>query len=83
MHKRKHISKQPHPYPLLCAPRVELRLRFELLVVDRLLLVLFLLLFLLLAHALAVSVLLLLLLLAHAPLDDLLDERRPSQLLLH
>ena len=74
-----------HPHPLLCAPRFELRLRFELLVVDRLLLVLFLLLFLPLARALAVSVLLLLLLLlllAHAPLDDLLDERRPGQLLL-
>jgi hypothetical protein len=42
MHERKHISKHPHPYPLLCAPRVELQVRFELLVVDRHLLVLFL-----------------------------------------
>jgi hypothetical protein len=72
-----------HPHPLRCVPRVELRLRFELLVVDRLLLVLFLLLLFLLARALAFSeILLLLLLLAHAPLDALLDERRQGQLLI-
>ena len=47
-----------HPHPLLCAPRVELQLRFrfELLVDDRLLLVLFLLLFLLLARAFCIEV---------------------------
>ena len=83
MHERNHISKHPHSHTPLCNPRVELRPRLELFVVDRLLFVLFLLLLFLLARALAFSeLLLLLLLLAHAPLDAILDERRQCQLLL-